>query len=80
MSDRRDVRDALQAYVRGHDRVWERRAKFEDCPRASETEIEFGKLPAQPRFGVAVPRLLEFQRGPAIWRDHSANTRNSSDD
>ena len=80
MSNRRDVGDAFRAYVRGHDRVWEYQAKFGDSARNTSAKVEFGGLPSPPRFGIAVPKLLEFQRGPDIWRSHNTDARNSSDD
>ena len=80
MSNRRDVGDALQAYVRGHDRVWEHQAKFGDSTRNASAKIEFGGLPSPPRFGIEVAKSLEFQRGPDRWRSHNTDARNSSDD
>ena len=80
MSDRRSVRDALRAYVRGHDRVWQCQAKFDNSTREAAPKIEFGGVPSPPQFGIAVPSLLEFQRGPDIWRSRNTDARNSSED
>ncbi len=68
MSDRRDLRAALDAYVRGHDRVWEPDRKLPRHPRPEPELPEFGSVPARPRYGVAVPARLDFHRGPDTWR------------
>lgn len=70
-------RDALRAYVMGHDRV-----------ATTESELtaaaESGSGPASdvvwngewrdlseepPRYGVGIPNRLQFHRGPATWRE-----------
>lgn len=68
MSSGKSVAVALRAYVRGRDRVWEHERKREGAPELPR-ETEFGRLPAPPRFGVAVADALDFRRGPAAWRD-----------
>ncbi|WP_420634099.1 hypothetical protein [Candidatus Palauibacter sp.] len=70
MSRTHSVANALRAYVQGRDRVWEHGRKL--GPTASPSEdIEFGSLPAPPRFGVAVAEDLDFRRGPAAWWDRA---------
>lgn len=71
MTDRRTLRSALHAYVRGHDRGWTDRQKLEGMIPQPEPEPEFGVLPESPRFGLPVPGRLDFRRGPDTWRDRT---------
>lgn len=65
---RRLFRDAIEAYRRGHDRVWEN-ARMRPLPSpASPHELEFSDPPAAARFGIPVARVLDFHRGPDTWR------------
>jgi len=62
------VRDAIEAYRRGHDRVWEN-TRMRPLPSpASPEEPEWSAPPAPPRFGIPVARELDFHRGPDTWR------------
>lgn len=68
MSRGRRIRDAVEAYRRGHDRVWPNdRMRALPSP-APDDEPEFTPPPSPPRFGIPVARTLDFQRGPDTWR------------
>lgn len=69
MSSPRNFRAAHRAYVEAHDRVWERNGKLGAPASDAGAEVEFGRLPASPRFGVNIPERLDFRRGPATQRD-----------
>lgn len=65
---RRLFRDAIEAYRRGHDRVWEN-ARMRPLPSPESTdELEFSEPPHPARFGIPVARELDFHRGPDTWR------------
>lgn len=65
---RRLFRDAIEAYRRGHDRVWEN-ARMRPLPEpASPHEPEWSAPPTPPRYGIPVARVLDFHRGPDTWR------------
>ena len=68
MSRTKSVAGALRAYVQGRDRVWEHDRKRAGAASPPD-EIEFGRLPPPPRFGIEVAEELDFRRGPAAWRD-----------
>ena len=80
MRPRRKLDAALRAYVEGRDRVWELERKL-GGPRSDEPdpEIEFGGVPAPPRYGVPVPRSLDFRRGPARGRDEGGRAETTAD-
>ncbi len=73
MTSARRVGDALEAYRRGHDRVWETIRMISPAD-TSPPEVEWSAPPPPPRFGVEVSSDLEFHRGPDNWRPgvHSA--------
>jgi hypothetical protein len=73
-------RDAIEAYRRGHDRVWEiERMRPLPAP-ASPDEPEWSPPPPPPRYGVPVPRELDFHRGPDTWRAREAQGGQRADD
>ncbi|WP_419166929.1 hypothetical protein [Candidatus Palauibacter sp.] len=74
MSRAHNVAGALRAYVQGRDRVWEH-ARKRGAAGSARSEIEFGRLPEPPKFGVAVAEELDFRRGPAAWRDRGPPTK-----
>lgn len=59
-------RSAIQAYLRGHDRILEHAGIRPPQPAeaGAEPAIEWGGVPETPSFGVGVARALEFERGP----------------
>jgi hypothetical protein len=72
-------RDAMAAYVRGHDRVWPvERMRGGSEPDASPTEVEWGAPPTQPSLGVGVASSLQFHSGPGTRR--AATHRAGHDD
>lgn len=70
---RSGFRDALRAYVVGHDRVVETESKMiPDAEPESEVvwDAEWTDLSNEPaRYGVGIPDRLDFHRGPATWRE-----------
>ena len=67
-------REAMAAYVRGHDRVWpvDRMRGGAPDPRESEPEIEWSPAPPPPSIGVGVARSLHFHKGPGTRRSLEA--------
>jgi hypothetical protein len=67
-------REALRAYVAGHDRVATAESKMSHTVGAeAEAEViwdgEWTRSSTEhARYGVAIPDRLEFHRGPATWR------------
>ena len=70
---RSGFRDALRAYVMGHDRVVETESKMtRDAEPESKVvwDGEWTDLSNEPaRYGVGIPGRLDFHRGPATWRE-----------
>lgn len=65
---RRLFQDAIEAYRRGHDRVWEN-ARMRPLPSPElPHELEFSQPSESPRLGIPVARELDFHRGPDTWR------------
>lgn len=62
---------AVEAYRRGHDRVWDVERMRGRPPESPEPvrELEWSGRPKAPSFGVAVPPVLDYHRGPDDWRD-----------
>ena len=67
-------RDAVAAYVRGHDRVWpvERMRAGSADPREDDPEIEWSPVPAPASIGVGVATSLRFHSGPGTRRSLEA--------
>lgn len=62
-------RDAMAAYVRGHDRVWPvERMRGGARPYDSPPEIEWGAVSVPPSIGVGVASSLRFHSGPGSRR------------
>ncbi len=73
MKGHRPWRDAIEAYRRGHDRVWENERMRPLPSPADSEETEWAGAPPPPRFGIPVSELLDFHRGPDTWRSREAS-------
>lgn len=67
-------RDAVAAYIRGHDRALpvERLRAGSADPREDDREIEWSPVPASASFGVGVATTLRFHSGPGTRRSLEA--------
>lgn len=69
--------EAVEAYRRGHDRVWDvERMRGRSVER--DRELEWSGRPKPPSYGVAVPPVLDYHRGPDDWRDGDRTGREST--
>ena len=68
----RDLRKALRIYVAGRSRAWtadeKREAAGDVIQSASRMTDPAPEVDVETKFGVPVPRTLEFHRGPGTWR------------
>ena len=70
-------RDALAAYIRGHDRVLELdRMRGRSAGHADDegTDVKWSDPPPSPSFGVGVASTLRFERGPGNLRPAAEGT------
>lgn len=79
---RRGFREALRAYVTGHDRVASTESEVDrgaDVKSEFAADLEWTNPSDEPaRYGVGIPDRLEFHRGPATWREDRAGAARRS--
>jgi hypothetical protein len=83
----RGFRDALRAYVLGHDRVVATESGLTRAaePESPETDLVWDgewthASDPTPRYGVGIPDRLDFHRGPATWREDDVGAPRRSGD
>jgi hypothetical protein len=77
-------RDALRAYVQGHDRVVATAFEMTRTPEPGSDIVWDGEWirgsDPTPRYGVGIPDRLDFRRGPATWREDDVGAPRRSGD
>jgi hypothetical protein len=82
-------RDALRAYVVGHDRVATTESEMTHAPGPDsdapgpDSDVVWDGEWTDPsdepaRYGVGIPDRLEFHRGPATWREDDVGVAHRS--